>query len=392
MEVGMQTTRVRKPRWTLNEEARKLVNEILDSGVLNVFYGGPMADKFEANFAAKFHRQFAFACNSGTSALHLAYSALSLERGAEVLLPANCYVSAVSAGLQCELMPVFVDIDPVTWAMDLNDLRAKITPRTAAVVSVPMYGQPLDMDELQQIVCGHELTLIEDGAAAHGTLWKGRPIGSFGVVACFSCCCTKIISCGEGGAVVTDDPRIAETVRSLAWRGKGRGFFDYRMAGYAYAMSELLAAVAYGTLLDMDDEIALRTENAALLRKGLDALGITVQTPIEGGRHGLFKLPVLMPDRWAMSVSEASDRLREAGVPVTPAHPYLLDIEWLRERRHRAFELHDAPGQRYDYDSCPTAAKVMRRQLTVDVGPGLDTDDMAGITQAFLALDADAAA
>jgi perosamine synthetase len=256
-------TTPRAPRLDLHVSQR--VADVLASGKLNAWYGGKAVQAFEHAFAQRFGRNLAVACNSGTSALHLAYAALELPPGSEVLIPANAYVSAASAALQCDLVPVFVDIHPKTWVMDLGDLSRKITNRSRVIVPVHMYGQPCDMDGIDALAADHRLTIIEDAAAAHGATWRGRPIGSFGLASCFSVCCFKLVTAGEGGVVTTNDPGLAGTVRSLAHKGKGEGFFDYIRPGFSYHMSELQAAVAHDTLADIDGELDRRRANADFL-------------------------------------------------------------------------------------------------------------------------------
>jgi perosamine synthetase len=305
-----------------------------------------------------------------------------------VLIPANAYVSAASAALQCELVPVFVDIDPETWVMAAIDLDRKVTTRTRVVVPVHMYGQPCDMDAVEAFAARQGLVIIEDAAASHGAVWRGRPIGSFGLLSCFSVCCFKLVSSGEGGVVVTDDADLASRCRMLAHKGKGEGFFDYRMPGYSYHMSELQAAVAHATLSDITSQLEERTLNAGTLRAGLLELGFTMQPPAPHTTHGLFKFPAVLPPTWQIDVEGAVALLREQGVPVVPAHPYLLDIEWLRERNHSTFRNLKIAGANYERASCPNADALVRRTLTVDVGPGLDTTDMRLIVDTFRRVDA----
>ncbi|OLT25789.1 hypothetical protein BJF83_22665 [Nocardiopsis sp. CNR-923] len=212
----------RKPANPLISDAAKSeVVEVLESGTLAQFYGGTRVRRFESAYASRFQRKHAIAVSSGTAALHLAYLAARLPSGSEALLPANAYVSAASAMIQAEIVPVVVDIDPLTGAMDPEDCARKINDRTRMLVPVHMYGQPCPMPELTTLASRHGLVIIEDCGQSHGAPSAGRLTGTFGLAAAFSLCCRKHIAVGEGGMVITDDD--ASPKRSARWRTRARG-------------------------------------------------------------------------------------------------------------------------------------------------------------------------
>lgn len=358
---------------TLVEELR----EVLGSGALNRFYGGRHVRAFERQYAGFFGREHAVACNSGTSALHLAYLAARLPEFSEILLPANCYISAISAAIQCDLVPVIVDIDPVTWVMSVDDAKAKLTPRTSAIVPVHMWGAPCAMTELNRFAAEAGLVTVEDCSHSHGSVLDDRLTGQFSEVACWSVCCFKHVTAGEGGMLATDDARIADTARSLAHKGKGVDFLDYRELGFSYGMTELQAVVATRSLDHLPVELAERARNAAVLDEALSGLEVGLPTVPEGAAHAYAKYPILLPPSLAGRRDAVVEALAAENIEAGPAHPYVLHIDWLREQRPSLFRDPRA-GRLPDYSlgSCPVAADVVGRQVTLDVGPGLDENDM----------------
>ncbi|HET8683399.1 MAG TPA: DegT/DnrJ/EryC1/StrS family aminotransferase [Micromonosporaceae bacterium] len=361
-----------------SQAAKDEVLALLDAGTLAQFYGGAQVRRFESAYAGWFGRRQAVATSSGTAALHLAYAAARLPERSEVLVPANAYVSAVSALLQVGLVPVIVDIDPVTWAMDPQDCADKLTPRTRAMVPVHMYGQPCPMGQLTDLARTHELVVVEDCGQSHGAVCDGRLTGTFGLAAAFSLCCRKHVAIGEGGIVITDNDTFAATVRSLAHKGKGEGWFDYREMGYSYNLTEIQGVLGRHQLARLEDELRSRASLAAMLRTALADTGMVFPETRPGSTHALFKLNALVPEHLAPFRNEIVDAIQAENVGCDPSHPCLLDIGWLREQRPSFFATLPA-DVRPDYrpQTVPVAHAVLARQICIEVGPGLDEEDMA---------------
>ncbi len=361
----------------VSEAAKADVQRILNHGTLAQFYGGTEVRHFEGEFATHFGRTEAVAVNSGTAALHVAFVAARLPEGSEALVPANAYISAASALIQAGLVPVVVDIDPVTWAMDPADCLRKLTPRTRLMVPVHMYGQPCPMDELTKLAADHGLLIIEDCGQSHGALSNGRLTGTFGLAAAFSLCCRKHVAIGEGGMVMTDDAEFAATCRSLAHKGKGKGWFEYLEMGYSYNMTEVQAALGRHQLAQLDDQLATRTSLAAVLREQLADLGLEFPQVLPGSTHGYFKQNALVPRELTAQRNEIVEAIRAENVGCDPTHPHLLDIDWLREQRPGFFRTLP-PEHRPDYGpgTAATARELLARQICIEVGPGLDRSDI----------------
>lgn len=373
----------RGPRITVSDAAKRDVADVLDSGALNQFYGGTRVRTLERAFAAAFGATAGVACCSGTAALHLAYLALDLPPHSEVLLPANAYVSAVSAALQSDVVPVLVDIDPATWSMDLDDLRSKVGARTSAIVAVHMWGQPNPMTDVVAIADRGGAVVIEDCAEAAGARWAGRFVGSFGAAACYSLCCYKHISAGEGGMLLAADEATAEHARRLAHKGKGTDFFDYRELGFSYGMTEVAAVLATHALAGAEGDRAARARNASALRTQLDDLPLEFETVVPEAEHAWFRFSFLLPGELAACRNWFVDAVRAEGADAIAAHPHLGTIGWLREHHPRAF--HHAGVERlpeYAPEATPVAADVTARQVCIEVGPNLDEDDMVVAAEA----------
>jgi len=273
---------------------RKYVLDCLDTNWISS--GGPYLKRFEDDFARYCGVKHGIGVCNGTVALHLACAALGLGPGDEVIMPALTIASTVFAALYCGARPVFVDVQPDTWNMDPAQLEAKITKNTRAIMPVHMYGHPCDMDEIMRVARKHRLAIIEDAAQAHGAKYKGRMAGSFGKLACFSFYSNKIVTCGEGGMVVTDDDKLAEKCRSLKNLAflKERRFF-HKDIGFNYRMTNIQAAIGLAQLEQVEDMIERRRRNAHLynqLLSGAKGLTLPAERPDVRNVHWMYGVVV----------------------------------------------------------------------------------------------------
>lgn len=176
--------------------------------------GGPIA-KFEERFARFTDTRYAILMNSGTAALHSAYVAVGIKPGDEVLVPTYTYFASATPVLQCGATPVFCDIDPLTLTIDPRDAEQRITPRTRAICVVHIWGNPATLDQFVELARRHGLALIEDASHAHGAIYQGRPVGSWGDIGCFSLQGSKAVSAGEAGIAVTNHPYYHDRMLAL---------------------------------------------------------------------------------------------------------------------------------------------------------------------------------
>lgn len=369
------TYKVANPQVT--DAAKSDVLKVLEAGSLASFYGGTKVRKFEHCFANWFGNQYGVAVNSGTSALHVAYLASGIEEFSEVLVPANAYISAISALIQCNLVPIIVDIDPKSWVMDPNDVKRKITQRTRAIVPVHMYGQPCPMNKLIDIARDHNLVVIEDCGQSHGGLWDDRLTGTFGLAACFSICCRKHVTTGEGGVVITNSKSVADRARSLAHKGKGSGWFDYHEMGFSYNLTEMQAVLGLHGLSNLTIEVKKRQSFAVKLRNELEDLELQFPFIPLRASHAYFKFNFLLPSRLTSLRNEIVKALRCENVGADPCHPYVLTINWLRQQKPTLYSIIKQSNlPNYSLDTCLVAADVLSRQIGLELGPNLETEDI----------------
>jgi len=267
----------------VSERAVQLAAETLRSTFISE---SKLVRQFEDELARTLGMVRPVAVNSGTSALHLALEVAGVGPGDEVILPPQTFVATGLAILMCRAKPVFADIQPHTGNLDPVSFRAKITPRTKAVIPVHWGGCPCDMDEINAIAAAHSIAVLEDAAHALGATYKGRPVGSLSRFTAFSFQAIKHLTTGDGGAVCCLDERDYEAVKRRRWFGIDRvrhlptvlGEREYNLedVGYKYHLNDLAAAVGLGNLPDMPGNLARHRQIAAAYRAELkDVPGLT---------------------------------------------------------------------------------------------------------------------
>ena len=247
---------------TLGGNEMKYVQQAIETNWISS--AGRFIRDFEARFAEICGVKYGIACANGTVAMHLAMATLGLEPSDEVIIPTFTMIATANAVTYCGATPVLVDMEPGYWQMDLNQVEARITPRTKAIVPVHIYGHPTDMDPLMALAEKHGIMVIEDAAEAHGAEYKGRRTGGLGHAAGFSFYGNKIITTGEGGMVTTNDRELAQ----LAWNLRDHAFsherhFWHKFVGFNYRMTNLQAAVGLAQVEQLDGFVAARRRNAA---------------------------------------------------------------------------------------------------------------------------------
>jgi perosamine synthetase len=244
---------------------------------------GPKLAEFEATFATLAQVPHAIAISSGTAGLHLAVKALNIGEGDEVLVPSFTFIAAANAIRYERATPVFVDIAPDTLNLSPKAVESVITSKTRALLIVHTFGRPADMDPLLAIAKRHNLAVIEDACEAIGATYRGRPIGSFGDIAVFAFYPNKQITTGEGGMIVTRDPALAATMRSL--RNQGRrpsdDWLQHTDLGYNYRLSDIACTLGLGQLRRLPEILARRAEVARLYHHHLASEQSLILPPLE---------------------------------------------------------------------------------------------------------------
>ncbi|KAM3089972.1 DegT/DnrJ/EryC1/StrS family aminotransferase [Phormidesmis sp. 146-35] len=266
---------------TIGAEINQAVLEVLASGR---YIGGANIENFEQQLAAYIGVSDCVACNSGTDALYLALRALNIGAGDEVITTPFTFVATGETISQAGATPVFVDIDPSTFNLDLEQIEAALTPKTKAIIPVHLFGQPVEMTRLMAIAQAHNLFVIEDCAQATGADWASQKVGSIGQIGCFSFYPTKNLgACGDGGAVTTNNPEMAATVRMLRDHGRRSGYY-HEAFGVNSRLDAVQAVILQIKLRYLDEWNQQRRKVADRYHQLLSPIpGIVLPQPPTGG-------------------------------------------------------------------------------------------------------------
>lgn len=271
----------------LSDEEKKEILKVLDEGILTspALEGGKRVREFESLLRSYLNIKHVIAVNSGTSALLAALLALGLKEGDEVLLPSFTFVASANSVVAAGGTPVFVDINKADYTIDIKDLATKITNRTRAIMPVHLYGHPADLDEIFEIAKSDSIQIVEDACQSLGSEYRKRQTGTIGSMGCFSMYASKVLTSGEGGAIVTDDDQLADRLRMIRNHGMVEGY-DTRVFGLNLRLPELSAAIAKGQMKKLSEMLEKRRNNANLLTDLLshpNIDGFTTPTEPEDG-------------------------------------------------------------------------------------------------------------
>jgi len=320
---------------------------------------------FEEEFAALCQASYAIGVNSGTSALHLALIAAGIGPGDEVITVPFTFVATVAAIDYAGARPVFVDIEPVSYTMDVVRIEAAITPRTKAILPVHLYGHPADMDPIMEIARRHNLLVIEDAAQAHAAEYKGRRAGSIGDLGCFSFYPTKNLGAyGEGGAVVTNDADYAKTIRLLRDWGQEKRY-HHALKGYNYRMEGFQGAILRVKLRHLEAWTEARRAHARMYDRLLAGSGIETPVSRPDARHVYCVYAVRTPHRDAVRAALAERDIQSAVHYPVPIH--LMDA-WA-----------DLGYTRGDF---PVAEQMAQQELSLPMYPELTPAQMESVVLA----------
>ncbi len=275
----MKPFKIHLSRPDITQRDIESVNEVLRTPNLSL---GPKVSEFERRIAAFTGTEYAIAINSGTSGLHLCVRALGIGEGDEVITTPFSFVASANVILYERGKPVFVDIDPETLNLDVSHVEEKIGGLARAILPVHIFGYPCDMDPLVEMASRHNLKVIEDACEAIGAEYKGRKVGKFGDCGVFAFYPNKQMTTGEGGVIVTDSRKIAETCRIMRNQGRDNRWLEHPHLGFNYRMSDINCALGI-TQLERIPEVLDRREQVAQMYherlKGLDSLGLLGSSP-----------------------------------------------------------------------------------------------------------------
>lgn len=342
----------------VREELEPVVLEVLSSGW---YTPGGHVRQLEEEIANYCGVRFGIACNSGTDALRMALQAMGVGKGDEVITTPFTFVATVEAILQNGAKPVFVDIDPKTFNINIELIEGALSPRTKAILPVHLFGQLAEMEDVQSLAERHGVMILEDSAQAIGSTRNGKPAGSWGVASALSFFPTKNLGAmGDAGMILTNDPKIADACRKLCVHGMGSTPYVYEYMGYTSRMDEIQAVVLRVKFGRLERWTCARQANAKVYNRALG--GTEIQIPYvlpETTCHTYHQYTVRAPHR-----DELRKYLREHGVASQIYYPLPLHLQ---------------PAYRflgYKEGDFPEAERACREVLSLPVHPHLSVEQV----------------
>jgi len=361
---------VNQPLLDGNEE--KYLVECVRSGWISS--EGPFVQRLEEQLAARVGRKHGVAVANGSVALDTAVAALGIGPGDEVILPASTIISCAAPIVRAGATPVLVDCDPATWNMDVAQIEPRITPRTAALMAVHIFGLPVDMDPLLALARRRGLEVIEDAAEVIGQTYRGKPCGSFGDLSTFSFYPNKHVTTGEGGMVLADDPVLAErcrSLRNLCFKPEQR--FVHDELGWNFRLSNVQAALGVAQLERLERSTAIKRRMGARYREllqGTPGLQLPLaRMPYAENIYWVFGL--VLEDSVPFDAKEAMSRLARLGIGTRP-------FFWPMHEQPVFKRMGLFQGERY-----PVAERLARRGFYIPSGMALSDVQMERVAAAL---------
>ena len=353
---------LKAPHVELRDEISAAIDRVVSSGW---YILGPEVDAFEAEYAEYCEAQHAVGVANGLDALHLALRAMGVGPGDEVIVPSNTYIATWLAVSQCGAAPVPVEPVEATYNIDPDLIEAAITPRTKVILPVHLYGQPADMDPILAIARKHDLRVLEDGAQAHGARYKGRRIGAHGDAVAWSFYPGKNLGAlGDGGAVTTDDPELADRIRVLRNYGS-RVKYVNEVQGYNSRLDPIHAAVLRVKLRHLDSWNARRTALAKQYLQGLADTGLILPHVPDWAEPVWHLFVVRHPQRDVLQ-----RHLTDAGIGSLIHYP-------IPPHRQQAYA-----DVGFAIDTFPLACQMADEVLSLPMGPQLKSAEVDAVITA----------
>lgn len=356
---------------SIDEETIAEAGEVFRSGWITT---GPYVGKFESALSAYLGGRAVRTLTSGTAALELALMAAGVGEADEVIVPAMSFAASANVVLRVGAQPVFVDVELVSRNLDVNRIEEALSPRTRAIMPVHFAGLPVDMDRVQEIARSRGLRIIEDAAHAIGSVWRGRRIGSFGDIACFSFHPNKNMTTIEGGAVVLDDAdeiRCIELERFHGIQRDADGNVDVRRPGGKYNLSDVAARIGLAQLARLDTFSRRRRELAGIYfdELSVDPPGVLPERGDDG--HCWNLLTVLLPfDRLGLTRLQFQQAMASRSIGVGVHYPCIPGLSAFRRPN-------------YSEELYPNAARIGRETVTLPLFPAMTDNDVRRVCEAL---------
>lgn len=336
---------------------------------------GTSIPEFEEGFAAYCGSRYGVAVTSGTTALHLAMAALDLKPGDEILLSSSTNIATALAIIYSNAVPVPVDSERDTWNLDLDLVESLITPRTRAIIPVHLFGHPVDMDRLSAIARKHNIAVIEDCAEAHGAKCRGKIVGSFGDMSCFSFYANKVITTGEGGMVLTNDPTLAERLRLLRNLAFTTPRYWHEYPGFNFRMTGYQAAFGVAQLKRIDSIIEKKRRVAKLYSQGLAGVpGLKLAPEKEWAFNVYWMYALTVGEGFPLSRDELAGELKSRGIDTRTFFCPMNQQPCLIGRKD------------YRAVPCPVADELWQTGLYLPSSPNLTSDQIGMICNEIIEL------
>lgn len=382
------------PGWPVFDEREEgAVSGVLRSGRWGRG-GGSQVARFEAGFARVTGARHCLATANGTSALFASLGGLGISPGDEVILPPYTFVATLNVVLLQYALPIFVDTDPETFQMDARQVQAAITERTTAVIPVHLGGGPCDLDTILAVAGERRIPVVEDACQAHLAEWRGKKVGTLGATGCFSFQASKNLNCGEGGAVLTNDPELAEKCYAFHNNCRGRGVagYDFTYLGSRGAnlrLTEFQGALLLAQMTRLEEQSRAREENAAHLTRLLREIpGIAPARMYEGCTRNAYHLYMFRYDGRAfagLSRARFLKALNAEGIPSSPGYTPLNEEPFIKATlKTRAFQrLYPAEvlANWEERTACPANRRLCAEAVwftqNMLLGPRTDMDHIA---------------
>ncbi|HUK37998.1 MAG TPA: DegT/DnrJ/EryC1/StrS family aminotransferase [Methanomicrobiales archaeon] len=352
-------------RPTLGKEEADAVVKVIESGMIAQ---GQVTAEFEKAFTSYCGAKHGIAVSNGTTALHAALLAAGIGPGDEVIVPSFTFIATATSVSMCGARPVFADVDDRTFTLDPASVERLVTPKTRAVIGVHLFGQPFDIPAISAICRDHSIILVEDAAQAHGSTFRGKKVGSFGDLACFSFYATKNMTTGEGGMVLTGDDGLADRVRLLINHGQKEKYLHTTL-GYNFRLTDMGAAMGLVQLRKLDGMNARRVANAKYLDGSIRCPGLVT--------------PYVRPDathvyhQYVLKVEKKSKLPRDGILQALAAKGVGTAVHYPRP-------VHDQPLYRglQGKDPCPVSSRLASSVLSLPVHPLVSEADLVAIARA----------
>ncbi|HUW90167.1 MAG TPA: DegT/DnrJ/EryC1/StrS family aminotransferase [Candidatus Nanopelagicaceae bacterium] len=326
------------PKWPIyNDKEIKALTEVIKSG--EWWCGAPGAHQgnnvwaFQDEFAQLQGSEYCVAVCNGTVAIEAALMALDVGLGDEVIVSDYTFVASASAVIATNAVPIFCDINPNTLVMDVHKVEELITERTKAIIPVHLGGNPVNMDHLMELALNYDLKVVEDCAHAHGSDFKGKKVGNWGDAGTFSFQASKVLTSGEGGAIICNSEELTDNIYSYIDCGRKKNQYSYKHFSYGtnYRMTEYQAAVLRAQLKKFPDQHKLRNENAQYFMKKLNEInGIKTMKPTPGTTSlGWYVFPIVFEPKafGGITKPEFYKKLNKNGIPTDDCYPPLHSLD-----------------------------------------------------------------